>query len=338
MVVLLFTVLLACQPSTNSDEPVVQDFRFGTEGLFIQFAPGAPSPRLFDNQEFVALVEVQNRGTHTVDPNSGNIHLSGFDDKIIKLDDATPRDQQLPQLSGRGPFITQGGIDTITFTGRIDLRGFGVDKYATNVLATACYAYQTVATANFCVDPSPFSATRRTRVCTPAPISLGSQGAPVAVTSIDVEPTPDFTRLQIRVSNVGSGDVFKLGQGPVLGSSNDQNPQLLPRIDKCSPYQGGLRFDEVDYVKISEVKVSGIALDLAPGTSQACRPLLQDRENQGDYYLRLVNGQGVLYCEVKHAALGVQGDSTFVTPLSVVLDYGYRTSVSTPIEIRPTGR
>ena len=76
----------------------------------------------------------------------------------------------------------------------------------------------------------------------------GTQGAPIAVTSVDVDAAPRVTRLRIQISNVGGGTVFKSG-GDYLS--------------KCSPYHSaGLRYNDVDYVTLSKgYKPGGVNSD-----------------------------------------------------------------------------
>jgi len=295
LMAVLFLLLVACGTGTT-DEPQATDFRYGTEGLYMNFVPNLPPPRLFDNQALDVLIQVENRGTSNIA--DGMLYLSGFDPAIVT---GISSGQRIPLLEGRGPFMPQGAIDAVSFKGRIaSLSGQRIDKYPATLLATACYSYETVATAQVCIDPNPFAPTRQQKVCTPAPVGTGSQGAPVAVTTVEVDPAPGKTRFRIGIQSVGGGDVFR--------------PQTSV-LAKCSPYSGGLGFDDVDYIQVVGVSVSGVSIE--------CRPL-----DQG--YLRLTNGQGQLFCETTQ----LTQQTAYLTPLNIQLRYGYRQSMSVPVEIR----
>jgi len=167
--------------------------------------------------------------------------------------------------------------------------------------ATLCYNYRTVASANVCLDPNPFSATVQQKVCTPASVSLGGgQGAPVAVNIVEVDPALGKTRFRIRVQNVGGGEVFK--------------PAAL---NKCSPFSEGLKFDEIEYVKVLKVNTQNKNLK--------CNPLVDGG------HLRLTGGQGTLFCEVD----GLTGTAAFVSPLVIELEYGYRQTLLKSVDIVP---
>jgi len=299
----LLLILTACgQGTTEEQQP--QDFRTGTEGLTFRFAPNLPPPRLYDTETFSALIEVENRGTYDLGGVGDAIFLSGFDATIIQGIDTYGK--PIPLLEGRGPFIPQGGFDTINFKGTLrSLYDKRIDKYQATLLATACYGYETVASANVCIDPNPYAPTRQQKICTPSTVSTGSQGAPIAVTSVEVNPSPGRTRFKINIQNVGIGDVFRYG-GQFLAN--------------CNPHSAGLTYEEVDYVRVADVTISGLSI------RQSCKPL----DSTG--HLRLTNGAGALYCEFTQ----MRGQSTFTTPLNVILDYGYRQSLTQQLEIRPT--
>lgn len=300
LLVLFLLVLVSC--ARKSTEPQVTDFRYGTEGIRMEFVQNLPPPRLFDREPFNVMIQVENRGTTTIGQQDGSIFLSGFDNTIIT--GINTNGIPIPEVEGRGPFIPKGGINVVNFKGVIQsLSGKRIDKYQPTILATACYHYETVASAQVCIDPNPYAATSQQRVCSPGTISPGSQGAPIAVTSVQVDPSPGKTRFTINIQNVGGGDVFKFG-GQYL--------------NKCSPYDAGLGFDEIDFVLVADVSISGTKL-------AGCKPV----DNQG--FVRLANGMASLYCEYS----GMLGQSAYLTPLNIILRYGYRQSIARPIEIRP---
>ena len=302
VLVLLFLLLLIGCATRKAQQPQPVDFRTGTQGLYMSFVPNLPPPKLYDREQLNVMLQVENKGTETVGPGDV-IYLSGFDTSIIT--NIPLQGVDIPTLDGRGPFLPRGGVDTVSFKGILQpLSSRRIDKYQPTILATACYHYETIASAQVCIDPNPFAPTSIQKVCTPSTVSTGSQGAPIAITSVEVEAAPQKTRFKINIQNVGGGDVFRAG---------------ADALRKCSPYSGGLGFDDIDFVRIGEVSISNIKI------TPSCRP----KDNSGHF--RLVNGQASLFCEYE----APPGQSPFLTPLNIVLQYGYRQSIVRQIEIRP---
>lgn len=304
-IVLFLLLLVACAGiGRKAEKPQPQEFRSGSQGLYMQFVTNLPPPKVFDREPLNVMVQVENRGTAMIgSAGLDSIYLSGFDTSIITN---MPIDGvDIPQMEGRGPYMPQGGIDTVSFTSRIQpLTAKHIDKYQPTLLVTACYHYETIASAQVCIDPNPYAPTSIVKVCTPSTVGTGSQGAPIAVTSVEVVPSPEKTRFKISISNVGGGDVFKPG---------------ATNLKKCSPYVGGLGFNDVDFVHVYDVIISG------QGIKDTCKPM----DNFGN--VRLTNGQAQLFCEFNSPP----GQSAFLTPLEILLDYGYRSSIFRQIDIRP---
>ncbi len=300
-------MLISCQlvPTTQQQEPIyTENFRTGTEGTRLNFIKNLPPEKLLDTEPFTAMIELTNEGTHTLGGAGDKIYLAGFDPAIIQGISTTG--QQIPQLEGRSQYIYEPSVDAVQFKGTIrDLSSLRMDKYKATIVATACYSYETIATAQVCIDPDPYSATAKQKVCTPEDTFLGTQGAPIAVEEVKVIPSKGTTRFRIHVRNAGYGDSYKNG---------------IDYLQKCSPYSTGLAFDEIDYIQVGDVTISGTNI------KPTCKPL----DSTG--HLRLTNGAGVLICELKN----IRGQTPYMTPLSILLRYGYRNSIFQEIEILPT--
>ena len=302
LTVLVLITLVSCAPGGREEGPI--DYRYGTQGLRISFEPNLPPYRLFDTEPFHAVVAVENMGTFTVGGPGDKIYLSGFDPTIIT--GISTYGAQIPKLEGRGPYTPVGDIDFTEFKGTIRaLAQKRIENYPAILLATACYGYETIASAQVCIDPNPFAPGARESVCIPQNVALGGgQGAPVAVTLVEVDPSPGKTRFRITIQNAGAGEVFKQG---------------VQYLDKCSPYTPPLAFDEIDYVQIADVQISGISI------RPSCKPLDETS------HLRLTGGQGTIFCEFTQ----IRGQTAYTTPITIILRYGYRTSVATNTEIQP---
>lgn len=301
LVFISLILLTACQTQTRDQQAVI-NYRTGAQGLVLRFLQGLPPARLYDDQELNVVIEVFNVGANPVGVAGDRVYLSGYDPSLITGISTFGKD--IPPSEGKSLYNAQGTQSYVDFKGiPIKLRSRKVDRYPFTLLATTCYDYRTIASQNVCVDADPFSTTVKDKVCMSSPVSFGTQGAPIAVNSVDVEPSPGRTRFTIRVANVGGGNVFRPG------------PEYL---QKCSPYDSkGLEFGEVDTVRVNDIQVSGLSI------LSSCRPL-----EQGNL-LRMFNGQGQIVCELRSP----RTNPAYFAPLVVDLQYGYRTSIAMPVEV-----
>jgi hypothetical protein len=138
----------------------------------------------------------------------------------------------------------------------------------------------------------------RDRVCEPKPVTLTNQGAPIAVTKVEEEVMDNAVAFFVTVQNVGGGRVI--------------DKDAL-KLNLCP---SGLKYDSVNIVgfkaSLSDYQV-------------ACNP--------ADSKLRLVDNKGVFFCR-----FDVPTQTTYQSPLNIILDYGYSSSVTRDLQIvRPPG-
>src|SRR3989337_2797933 len=124
-------------------------------------------------------------------------------------------------LRGNTPDYPNGEEGFIEFKGYIKNWPANLDHTTQNFLVTNCYGYATYAAPEVCIDPQPFSQDRK--VCIPQEIVFSqSQGAPVAITRVEQEPTPNSVIFTIHFKNVNKGTVMDIGY-----------------LQRCSPYYPG---------------------------------------------------------------------------------------------------
>lgn len=303
----LCIILTACVPTikTTSQQSTTSElqsteYRTGNQGLRITFAQNMPPTRLFDTDEFSAAIEIENLGAHNTKGIGDKIYLSGFDQTMITGLRTTG--EPIPNLEGKGPYIQKGATDRVMFQGiPTMLSARGIDKYPIKLLATACYEYETTATPIICIDSNPYASNIQ-KACTPKNVGMsGGQGAPITVTNVELEPRPGITRLKIDIANNGGGEVFKPG---------------LDTLQKCGPYATGINeFEELNQIELNEVSLPGYSI------ISSCKPLYQGR-------IRLINNKATIYCEIN-----TQGQSTYSTPLTIKLRYGYRNIITKEIQL-----
>jgi len=320
---ILAILIVGCRPPTSTQGEDTS-YRTGTEGLVMNFIPGAPPSKMFADEDDVYIpisIEIRNKGAYPTSKDYDGwdidsvIFIGGYDKKIIgqwELGDesvAEPRvdlNEKKDVLEGKSINNPKGGYDLLEFTGTASLGDIEVDKYTPNFLVTACYEYKTKASPNVCIDPRPFSTVNERKVCNIHDVSLTNQGAPVAVTKVESKALSNSIQFKIHFKNVGKGEVIAIDE-----------------LEKCSSAGEKLEKRHMDFVKIEEVEIGGNSI------KSDCGQLL-NIDSYGDY-ARLINNQGFIVCNLKNYKEDV--DSAYTTPLYVELSYGYRTAISSSVEI-----
>ena len=204
-------------------------------------------------------------------------------------------------LRGDNHFYPGGEYGFQNFEARVYDWPQGLDEVLTTFQVDSCYGYATYAAPLICVDPHPFD--DRDKVCTPHEYTWsGSQGAPVAITSLKQDPTPRSIFLTFTIRNVGRGDVIHPGY-----------------LERCSPYFPG-RFDErfKNVVYIGDIRIGHQRLTCTPG-----------------YEVRLQDGVGTFTCEYRPTFAG--SANAYETPVIVELWYGYHDYIKTQTLIKRAG-
>ncbi|MBW2979951.1 hypothetical protein KY360_00860 [Candidatus Woesearchaeota archaeon] len=280
----------------------VEDYRSGSEGLVLEF-PVDTITRVYEHDDDVRMmVEIQNRGAFPqydqVGQLNGRVWVGGFPKDIIDLrPDSDLLDEEA--LEGKSSYNRDGGRTSVIISGPVYDLPKGTPYLPTKAIVTATYNYETIGSANVCIDPSPRGTTVREKVCRIedySSLSLGTQGAPVAVTGIEEEATHRNLLFTIYVENVGDG---------LLIDENDvyKNPNK------------GYEWDRLNKVRITDVTIGNRLMT-------ECRPDIGD-------YLTLSDGKGYIFCKFSTAGI----DDVYPAPLNVRLRYAYANSVSKDLEI-----
>jgi len=307
-------VMLVYGCGSKKDSSSAEDLRTGTQGISIGFLANNPPPVIHaDQKSFDIIIEVANTGAYPplgFETSMGKIYLSGYDKNVL---DISPAAQELNSrgLAGKSVISPTGSLALYTFKNS-NIQNLNTEKYDAALLATVCYNYETIAEQSVCIDPDPYSTVQEKKVCEVKNIQLSSQGAPVAVTSIDEEALQDKTQFKITIKNVGGGDIIKNAAS-----------------DKCNPYASErLNREDLDKVYLSEVKLAGKALQ--------CKYFAEAPLEGERGYIRMINGEGSVICELSKSSYAFyqQSKAPFTTPIGIHLQYSYRATAQTGIQIK----
>ncbi|MFT4303234.1 MAG: hypothetical protein ACMXYG_01600 [Candidatus Woesearchaeota archaeon] len=294
----IFLLISGCGsgPSTG----LSSQYRTGTQGLELQFTTNSPPYIVYaEDGAFPVGVEIKNLGVY---PGEGDgtlnamLYYFGFDRDIIR--GLTNEPVVFQELEAKTRYNPQGGFTVVSSEAEMDpafFRDTRLDSYSANIQAVLCYPYKTFASIDVCVDPNPNRASSLDS-CRPGLVSGGSQGAPIAVSSVESISQREKARFVVTIANVGGGTVIRDTE---LGRCSDVN----------------LNREDMDKVLITNARLSnGIPLTCTPSG-----------------HISLINGRATIIC----MAEGLDENMpAFRTVLQMELSYGYKKSIERRIQIQ----
>lgn len=197
-------------------------------------------------------------------------------------------------LEARSPVNPAGGFTQLMFKLKSKTLPTQLETYQTPFIFSACYPYNTYASIPVCIDPDVTN--KQNKACVTTPISgAGGQGAPVAVTLVEPRMIiEDNTIVPTFIIHVANVGDGRVVSPDSLGFACGNAESASSKIRAFVQLQ-----DET-------LKCSPDLIDLRAGeTKITCRSNKQFGPNEG----------------------------TFITPLSIHLEYGYVTTAFMPLTI-----
>ena len=295
IIFLSFILITGCNFKKGKDKPEqsAQFVATGSQGIELKFVSNQPPVKTYTTSGLQFLVEVRNRGTYTV-PRI-ELYLTGYDKRMIPglRGIYSPA---ITRLDGKSTYMPQGGYTTADFSVSSVSLPRTTPSYKPNFLLTACYPYKTIATPLVCVDSNPAD-TISDKACDvkqKSSISAGSQGAPIAVTTIQTTATPKEMIFRIQLQNMQTKGL----------------PFDRSALSKCP--------GSLDYKDLNRLKYT-----VRLGASQIGQCSPKNAE------VRLVNNKGMIFCRFPHSG----ASAAYETTLNIELDYGYKNSIAKKVEI-----
>jgi len=307
VLVVLIISLSGCG-AKRTDEPDDVVYRTGTEGLTLEFPTDTPREVYEEDDDVRFIVEVRNKGafpqSDEIDDFEGKLWVGGYDENILQI---YPRlrgsigqgvDLEEAELEGKSPYNRDGGYSAVEFEMDVGELPTGMSNYNPKIIVTASYKYQTIASTEICIDPEPRSTKIREKVCTiDESISIGSQGAPIVVTSIEEDVTSSDFLFKIYIENQGRGMVIE-------ESDVDNNPNE------------GYDWRDLNNIMIEDVRVGNQRVG-------ECRPSIGTN-------VQLIDDKGYIFCRL---AKSIAGGKAYETALNIELSYAYTSSAEHEIEV-----
>lgn len=313
---MILIILTGCINLNPKKTTTASSLYKGVKGLEMSFVKNAPPSRIFEQNQFNVIVNVKNKGAYDV----------GFDKDGKVSDDngilvLTPESgyvdiKELNEQKGvvsagfsvRGRSLSNDVGDEINLYSTLEARELSSLSalHSSIIFATICYPYQTKVSTSVCIDPDIYDLGTVKQACDGKDLSFsGGQGAPVAVTNVEVRMAPEGENVKpqflIHVENKGNGEIVR----------KEEYETACQR--KISPEQ-----DYFNVVNI-EVKLSNKELEC------------EQRDNKK---IVILDGKkGIIKCSSGE----IVAKNAYVAPLSITLDYGYTKTISKGFNIEKVG-
>jgi hypothetical protein len=315
-------LLSSCGDGSTTGKTKLVNYYTGSNGITIDVLNKDSFDEIYENTSFGISLLLENEGACDVTAEKQGYLMVSYDPFYVSA--SIPEGQQRFSQSKNGSSILVSGIRLMGKSryypsgedAFVSLPNFMIkpvlgqrSKPDTNMFITFCYPYNTFLATPICVDMNVFRENVRRQVCTQADVSFSDQGAPVAVSSIEVDNQPindEYVRpvFIIHITNVGMGSV--------LSPAND--PADLERVCTASDP----RREDYNTVAVDAFLSEKLKLDCKPAT------------------VRLYNEEGVTRCSVRDEDLQkiVVQHQNYEAQLTVNLSYVYQESASENIEIK----
>ncbi len=316
-IVIAALFLAGCSKGVQEGTAGIPEVYTGIEGVEASFLPQTVPHTVTSggSAEFILLLE--NKGAVDVDFNSillsvlDNRGAFSFNNPDLTKDYVASTNPEFlgifPVFPGKDSMPAKGATAVLKMSASVNPN---VEDSDTGFVATICYKYQTKLTANICIDASPVSFQKQRKPCDyTRPVSLQSQGAPVAVRKIEMlDPEKVLVgnvkvvrpKFKIYVLNVGDGLIV------------DQDKLDLFCTSKKSS-------GEIKRIKFDSIELNGKSL----GNGIRCTETEKTLAGLSDDYI---------LCAYEENDI-VDGSGAFSTPLRVQISYGY-TSTSDVIPVK----
>ena len=169
----------------------------GSDGIQIKFLNNAPSDIVYENQPVNVMVDVWNKGAYTPNMTEDIILNLRYDSlyfdelgaagALLTLDPTG----RIPPLAGKSDIWPQGErtITTLQVLRTREILGTR-EMPTTNLEAVVCYPYKTFLTQTVCLETDIFEIERNPICRNRGTYTHTSQGAPIAITKVDVDIIP----------------------------------------------------------------------------------------------------------------------------------------------------
>lgn len=323
IITLILSILLVSSCSTETKKKSDEvELRKGFTGLTIEFLKNTPPERVFVSDSFPVFVRIKNIGAFSIKDNKKAIISLGvekdYTENINLLQGRANSVDNLPNvaeftLEGKSLVNLEGDEEVVSYVlkaGRIDPQS---EAHPSSVIATVCYPYETVLDTTVCIDTDVSNLRPGKKVCHAQDLVFSNgQGAPIAVTKVEASMNP-----------AESSDQKSL--------SDKIKPQFLIYIENKGAGTAIKEESVKDFCIKSDTShenLNIIYIDVFLSGKQLICQLEKKRGSDDLGHIKLKDKKDIIRCSVNDEQLVDRNQNPYLSPLKIVLNYGYSQSVS----------
>ena len=327
---ILTVIVFGCTNLQSNSKSKEVDLRIGVTGLTLEFLKNTPPAKIFEESVFPVIVKVRNNGAYSIKDNEAAVFSLGVEKDYTKkvsllaagsIQSLGIGNAALFKLEGKTKINPKGEEQVISYNvqaGKVDPQS---EAHPSTVIATVCYPYESVLENSVCIDTDVVNLRPSKKVCQTQDIVFSNgQGAPVAVTKIEINMLPTLAEGQNELSGKIRPQflifVENKGQGIVI-----KKESVMDFCTKSETSHANLNIVYVD------VYLAGQKLE--------CQ--LEKKVGSDELgHIKLLDKKDIIRCVFKD---GIEASrDTYLSPLKVVLKYGYTQSISANYFIQKTAR
>ena len=340
----------------NSKDKTLSDIHIGFDGINMEFIKGTPPPNTFEKSSFPIGLSIKNIGTYSVNYDSNSATKTADESAVLLLN--VEKDYNcVDSFDGSGKFfaisdnvnkctINKNSIQKIKFgiDGKTEFNPKGYEEtvmfnvitkqlepqsesHSSSLSATLCYPYETRFTDTACIDTDILGARFKQKVCKSEDKSYPKgQGAPVAITKVesrmldkDNKIIPNFI---IHIENKGNGNVIKR-----RNDAQETTPPQATQMSNIDEVCSSKRLDPADRDFNTVVLRAYLGAE-TPDNELDCEPKKTPEDKGREGYVRLVGNKDIIRCSLPESASISKNTQPYTSPLIIILDYGYMSSIS----------
>ncbi len=327
--IFLILFILGCGTQTSKTTKEI-DVRVGLEGLKLEFLKNTPPQKVFEGQTFPVIVKVANKGASSLKDNDKAILSLGVEKDYTENVQLLPAGRIQPvgsnaasfNLEGRSTINVKGEEEVISYNikaGKVDPQS---EFHSSTAIATLCYPYETTLDSTICIDTDVSNIRSGKKVCKLQDLVLNNgQGAPVAVTKIEIQMLPSQESQQ---SPEGYGNIIP--QFLIFVENRGQGTVIKREVVQKFCTQSDTTHENLNIVYV-DAFLSGEKLE--------CQLQAKQGSNERGH-IKLKDKKDIVRCFLKDGRSGTQ--DSYLAPLKIVLSYGYTQSISANYLIQKTAR